>query len=187
METEADQSALDRARQGDLSAYNELVLKYQGRIFAKVFSLLRNRQDAEEITQDTFIRAHRVLASFRGTATFSTWIHQIGTNLARNRYWYWRRRKRDQSMSLDADLGDDPGATLHDILSDGAQGPGHEAQHNEFVQKVAEGMDQLKPDVRNMSYEEIAEDLGLSIGTVKSRINRAREALRELMGEEFRG
>ncbi|MEN9653377.1 MAG: polymerase sigma factor SigW, partial [Verrucomicrobiota bacterium] len=195
METEADQSALDRARQGDLSAYNELVLKYQGRIFAKVFSLLRNRQDAEEITQDTFIRAHRVLASFRGTATFSTWIHQIGTNLARNRYWYWRRRKRDQSMSLDADLGDDPGATLHDILSDGAQGPGHEAQHNEFVEKVAECMEQLKPEhariltmrnVRNMSYEEIAEDLGLSIGTVKSRINRAREALRELMGTEFR-
>jgi RNA polymerase sigma-70 factor (ECF subfamily) len=195
METEADQSALDRAREGDLSAYNELVLKYQGRIFAKVFSLLRNRQDAEEITQDTFIRAHRVLASFRGTATFSTWIHQIGTNLARNRYWYWRRRKRDQSMSLDADLGDDPGATLHDILSDGAQGPGHEAQHNEFVNKVAECMEQLKPEhariltmrnIRNQSYEEIAEELGLSIGTVKSRINRAREALRQLMGDEFR-
>jgi RNA polymerase sigma-70 factor (ECF subfamily) len=99
-------------------------------------------------------------------------------------------------MSLDADLGDDPGATLHDILSDGAQGPNHEAQHNEFVKKVAECMEQLRPEhariltmrnVRNLSYEEIAEDLGLSIGTVKSRINRAREALRELMGEEFRG
>jgi RNA polymerase sigma-70 factor (ECF subfamily) len=157
--------------------------------------LLRNRQDAEEITQDTFIRAHRVLASFRGTATFSTWIHQIGTNLARNRYWYWRRRKRDQSMSLDADLGEDPGATLHDILSDGSQGPGHEAEHNEFVTKVAECMEQLKPEhariltmrnIRNQSYEEIAEELGLSIGTVKSRINRAREALRQLMGDEFR-
>lgn len=70
METEADQSALERARNGDLGAYNELVLRYQGRIFAKVFSLLRNRQDAEEITQDTFIRAHRVLASSGGRLLF---------------------------------------------------------------------------------------------------------------------
>lgn len=194
MDNEVDKSALDRARNGDLAAYNELVVKYQERIFAKVFSMLRNRQDAEEITQDTFIRAHRVLASFRGSASFSTWIYQIGTNLARNRYWYWRRRKRDESMSLDANIGEEAGSTLHDLLSDGAQGPGYEAQHNEFVKKVADCMEQLKPEhaliltmrnVQNMSYDDIAEDLGLSIGTVKSRINRARESLRELMGDEF--
>lgn len=194
MDNEADDLALDRARQGDLDAYNQLVIKYQERIFAKVFSMLRNSQDAEEITQDTFIRAHRALSSFRGNASFSTWIYQIGTNLARNRYWYWRRRKRDESMSLDADIGDDAGATLHDILSDGTQGPGHEAQHNEFVKKVSDCMEQLKPEhaliltmrnVQNMSYEDIADELGLSIGTVKSRINRAREALRELMGDEY--
>jgi len=194
MDNESDDLTLDRARKGDLDAYNQLVIKYQERIFAKVFSMLRNSQDAEEITQDTFIRAHRALATFRGNASFSTWIYQIGTNLARNRYWYWRRRKRDESMSLDADLGEDPGATLHDILSDGAQGPGQEAQHNEFVKKVADCMEQLKPEhaliltmrnVQNMSYEDIAEELGLSIGTVKSRINRAREALRELMGDEY--
>ena len=194
MDNESDDLTLDRARKGDLDAYNQLVLKYQERIFAKVFSMLRNSQDAEEITQDTFIRAHRALATFRGNASFSTWIYQIGTNLARNRYWYWRRRKRDESMSLDADLGEDAGATLHDILSDGAQGPGHEAQHNEFVKKVADSMEQLKPEhaliltmrnVQNMSYDDIADELGLSIGTVKSRINRAREALRELMGDEY--
>jgi len=194
MEKEVDDLTLNRARNGDLDAYNQLVLKYQERIFAKVFSMLRNSQDAEEITQDTFIRAHRALSTFRGNASFSTWIYQIGTNLARNRYWYWRRRKRDESMSLDAELGEDAGATLHDILSDGAQGPGHEAQHNEFVKKVADSMEQLKPEhaliltmrnVQNMSYEDIAEELGLSIGTVKSRINRAREALRELMGDEY--
>lgn len=194
MDNESEELTLDRARKGDLDAYNQLVIKYQERIFAKVFSMLRNSQDAEEITQDTFIRAHRALATFRGNASFSTWIYQIGTNLARNRYWYWRRRKRDESMSLDADLGEDAGATLHDILSDGAQGPGHEAQQNEFVKKVADCMEQLKPEhaliltmrnIQNMSYEDIAEELGLSIGTVKSRINRAREALRELMGDEY--
>lgn len=191
---EDEQMTVEKARQGDLGAYATLVTRYQGRIFAKVFSLLRNRQDAEEITQDTFIRAHRVIANFRGTASFSTWIHQIATNLAHNRYWYWWRRKRDQSFSLDADLGES-GATLHDILPDGAEGPGSEAQHNEFVARVAECMAQLKPEhariltlrnVENKSYEEIAEELGLSIGTVKSRINRARESLRQLMGEEYR-
>ena len=170
------------------------MLRYQGRIFAKVFSQLRNRQDAEEITQDTFIRAHRVIAQFRGTASFSTWIHQIATNLAHNRYWYWWRRKRDQSFSLDADIGE-TGSTLHDVLPDGAEGPGSEAVHNEFVARVAECMGKLKPEhariltlrnVENRSYEEIAEELGLSIGTVKSRINRARESLRQLMGEDFR-
>ncbi len=194
MDNESEELTLNRARKGDLDAYNQLVLKYQERIFAKVFSMLRNSQDAEEITQDTFIRAHRALATFRGKASFSTWIYQIGTNLARNRYWYWKRRKRDESMSLDADLGEDAGATLHDILSDGAQGPGHEAQHNEFVKKVADCMEQLKPEhaliltmrnVQNISYDDIAQELGLSIGTVKSRINRAREALRELMGDEY--
>ena len=194
METESDQLALDRARNGDAGAYNELVLKYQGRIFSKVFSMLRNRQDAEEITQDTFIRAYRVLSSFRGTANFSSWIYQIGINLAHNRYWYWRRRKRNESMSLDANIGEDMGATLHDIIADNAQGPGGEVDQNEFVKKVGECMEQLKPEhahiltmrnVQNMSYEEIAEELGLSIGTVKSRINRARESLRDLMGEDF--
>lgn len=191
---EEETLTVERARQGDLGAYATLVSRYQGRIFAKVFSLLRNRQDAEEITQDAFIRAHRVIANFRGTASFSTWIHQIATNLAHNRYWYWWRRKRDQSFSLDADLGES-GSTLHDILPDGSQGPGAEAQQNEFVTRVAECMDQLKPEhariltlrnVQNRSYEEIAEELGLSIGTVKSRIHRARESLRQLMGDEFR-
>jgi RNA polymerase sigma-70 factor (ECF subfamily) len=67
-----------------------------------VHQLLRNHQDAEEVTQDAFIRAHRGLANFRGDSAFSTWLYQIATNLARNRYWYWWRRKRDHSVSLDA-------------------------------------------------------------------------------------
>ena len=94
MDNESEELTLDRARKGDLDAYNQLVIKYQERIFAKVFSMLRNSQDAEEITQDTFIRAHRALATFRGNASFSTWIYQIGTNLARNRYWYWRAHRQ---------------------------------------------------------------------------------------------
>ncbi|MDR2982384.1 MAG: sigma-70 family RNA polymerase sigma factor [Puniceicoccales bacterium] len=189
-----EETTLERARAGDVAAFNQLVVLYQDRIFSKVFSLLRNRQDAEEITQDTFIRAQRGLVSFRGTASFSTWLYQIATNLARNRYWYWWRRKRDASMSLDSPFGEECDMTLSDVIADGEMTPAETTVNNEFIDRVAECMSELKEahreilvmrNVKNMAYEDIAENLGLSIGTVKSRIARAREALRELMGEEF--
>ena len=78
--------------------------------------LLKNKQDAEEVTQDAFIRAHRGLENFRGDASFSTWLYQIATNLAHNRYWYWFRRKRDQSISLDQPQCDDGSLTLENVM-----------------------------------------------------------------------
>lgn len=193
--TITEENTLERARAGDAAAYNQLVLLYQDRIFSKVFSLLRNRQDAEEVTQDTFIRAQRGLENFRGTASFSTWLYQIATNLAHNRYWYWWRRKRDASMSLDSPFGDDCDMTLNDVIPDADMTPAEKTVNSEFVSRVAECMKDLREshrdilvmrNVKNMAYEDIAEELGLSIGTVKSRIARARVALRELMGEEFK-
>jgi RNA polymerase sigma-70 factor (ECF subfamily) len=192
--THTEEKTLERARTGDIAAFNELVFIYQDRIFSKVFSILRNRQDAEEITQDTFIRAQRGLASFRGTASFSTWLYQIATNLARNRYWYWWRRRRDASLSLDCPMGEDGDMTLVDVLADKELTPVEQTINKEFVDCVAGCMTNLKEahreilvmrNAKNMAYEDIAEHLGLSIGTVKSRIARAREALRALMGEEF--
>ncbi|MDR0535482.1 MAG: sigma-70 family RNA polymerase sigma factor [Puniceicoccales bacterium] len=189
-----EENALERARIGDASAFSEIVTIYQDRIFAKVFSILRNRQDAEEITQDTFVRAQRGLPAFRGTASFTTWLYQIATNLARNRYWYWRRRRRDVSLSLDSPIGEDGDMTLVDVLPDEELTPVDLTINKEFVDRVAECMGQLKKahreilvmrNVKSMAYEDIAEELGLSIGTVKSRIARAREALRSIMGEEF--
>ncbi|MDR2512440.1 MAG: sigma-70 family RNA polymerase sigma factor [Puniceicoccales bacterium] len=189
-----EEATLERARTGDVRAFNDLVITYQDRIFAKVFSILRNRQDTEEITQDTFIRAQRGLASFRGTSSFSTWLYQIATNLARNRYWYWHRRRRDASLSLDCPLGEEADLTLMDMLADGEMTPAEQTVTREFIARTSECMAELRKahreilvmrNVQNMTYEEIANALDLSIGTVKSRIARAREALRELMGEEF--
>jgi RNA polymerase sigma-70 factor (ECF subfamily) len=192
--TATEESTLEQARTGDTLAFGNLVSIYQDRIFAKVFSILHNRQDAEEITQDTFIRAQRGLANFRGTASFSTWLYQIATNLARNRYWYWWRRRRDLSMSIDCPFSDDNDMTLQDVLPDEELSPVEETVNREFVSRVNECMELLKDahreilemrNVKSMAYEEIAERLGLSIGTVKSRIARAREALRTLMGDEY--
>jgi RNA polymerase sigma-70 factor (ECF subfamily) len=185
---------VSRMRQGDDKAFEQIVDLYWDRIYARVFQLLKNPQDAEEVTQDAFMRAHRGLASFRGEAAFSTWLFQIATNLAHNRYWYWWRRKRDVSLSLDQTIGQDNDTTLVDIIPDEKEGPGDETLTNELVHKVEECLPKLSRKHRdilalrikqNLSYEEIAQKLGIRVGTVKSRIARARESLREKLGSDF--
>ena len=193
-EVAIDRLLVDRFKQGDPSAFDEMVSRYWDRIYAMVNQLLRNSQDAEEVTQDAFIRAHRGLGNFRGDSAFSTWLYQIATNLARNRYWYWWRRKRDQSVSFDAPLGADNDSTIADLIPAEQETPEDATVTQEFVNRVAECMELLNEkhreililrNVRNLSYEEIAEILGISVGTVKSRIARARESLREKLGGEF--
>ncbi|HKB90375.1 MAG TPA: sigma-70 family RNA polymerase sigma factor [Opitutaceae bacterium] len=199
MSTKAQEVALDRIlvdrfKSGDPAAFDEMVSRYWGRIYAMVNQLLRNPQDAEEVTQDAFIRAHRGLVNFRGESAFSTWLYQIATNLARNRYWYWWRRKRDKSVSFDQPLASDNETTLAEVFPAEVETPGDATVTREFVSRVAECMETLNSkhreililrNIKNLSYEEIAEILKISVGTVKSRIARARESLREKLGEEF--
>ena len=191
----ADKLLLERCRSGDKTALNEMVNTYWDRIFARAFGLLKNREDAEEITQDTFIRAQRGLKDFRGDSSFSTWLYQIATNLAHNRYWFWWRRKRHASLSLDRPIGDDENATLHDVLPSPERDPGQLHSTQELVDEVARAMERINPahreiltlrNTKNLSYEEIGATLGINVGTVKSRIARARESLRAAMGPDFR-
>lgn len=190
----ADNLLIERVKNGDTAAYGDMVARYWDRIFARVHQLLKNKQDAEEVTQDAFIRAQRGLENFRGDASFSTWLYQIATNLAHNRYWYWSRRKRDQSISLDMPVVPDSDLTLENVMPSEAENPAEATVTQEFVNRVAECMHSLGDkhkevlilrNVRNLSYDEIADQLGISVGTVKSRIARARENLRELMGADF--
>jgi len=200
MSTKAQEVALDRLlvdrfKNGDQSAFDEMVSRYWGRIYSMVNQLLRNTQDAEEVTQDAFIRAHRGLVNFRGDSAFSTWLYQIATNLARNRYWYWWRRKRDKSVSFDQPIGPDGDMTLADVIPAELETPDDITVTQEFVDRIAEGMARLNAkhreiltlrNIKNLSYEEIAEVLQISVGTVKSRIARARESLRGKLGEDFK-
>jgi RNA polymerase sigma-70 factor, ECF subfamily len=190
----ADALLVERMRQGDEKAFEKIVDLYWERIYARVLQLLKNPQDAEEVTQDAFLRAHRGLASFRGDAAFSTWLFQIATNLAHNRYWYWWRRKRDVSLSLDQTLGPDSDITLVDIIPDDQDDPGDETLTNELARRVEECIPKLSRKHRdilalrikeNLSYEEIAQKLDIRVGTVKSRIARARENLRDKLGGDF--
>ncbi len=199
MSTKAQEVALDKAlvarfKAGDETAFEEMVSRYWDRIYAMVHKLLRNSQDAEEVTQDAFIRAHRGLENFRGDSSFSTWLYQIATNLARNRYWYWWRRKRDKSISFDQPIASETTTTLAEIFPSDVQSPETITITNEFKSRVADAMKLLNDkhrealvlrNVKNLSYEEIADRLQISIGTVKSRIARARESLREKLGNEL--
>ncbi len=189
-----DRLLVDRFKSGDEAAFNEMVSRYWDRIYGMVHQLLRNQQDAEEVTQDAFIRAHRALANFRGDSAFSTWLYQIATNLARNRYWYWWRRKRDKTVSFDQPVSDDNSTPLSEVFSTEMATPGDITVTQELVDHIAVGMEKISAkhreililrNVKNMAYEDIAEVLNISVGTVKSRIARARESLRDAIGKDF--
>ena len=175
---------------GNHQAFNQLVERYWGRIFARVYQLLQNRQDAEEVTQDTFTKALQNIHSFRWEASFSTWLFQIGSNLARNRFWHRKRRGHGRDVHLEQPLNDE-GFTIGDILPDQVADPGDRMRWNEFQQSVENHMDRLPESHREimelrllneMSYEEISDLLGIPLGTVKSRIARARQHLNRSLG-----
>ena len=191
---DADELLIERIKAGDMAAYNVMVIRHYDRIFSRVLQLLNNKQDAEEVTQDAFIRAHRGLKNFRGDASFSTWLYQIATNLAHNRYWYWFRRKRDQSISLDQPQCEDGSLTLENVMPCADENPAEAVVTQEFVDRVSACMQYLNDkhkevlilrNVKNLTYDEIAQQLEISVGTVKSRIARARESLRSHLGEDF--
>jgi len=170
--------------------------RHRQKIFGLTLSLLRNRADAEEITQDTFIRAHRGLANFRGDSSLATWLNRIAVNLARNRSWYFFRRRRHATLSLHCTLGDDTEATFTDLVASAEPDPARAASNEEFAALVAQCLAKLDPRQREIltlravlhcSYDEIATTLGLNVGTVKSRIARVRENLRALLAEPYPG
>lgn len=185
-----DAELVRRFKAGDESAFTEIVQRHYARIRALANQLVHNAGDAEEVAQDTFIRAHRALHNFRGDCTLAAWLYRIGLNLARNRYWFNFRRRRQDMLSIDQTTGEGGSLTLAGLLSDGTATPRTESMTGEFVTLVAQCMEQLDASHReiltmrnmlNLSYEEIAASLKVNVGTVKSRIARARERLRELL------
>jgi RNA polymerase sigma-70 factor (ECF subfamily) len=192
LEAVTDMQLVHRYVGGDEAAFVEIVRRHKAKIFAVAQDLLHNHADAEEITQDTFVRAHLNLSRFRGESSLATWLHRIALNLARNRYWYFFRRKRHATLSLECPVGLEGDATVADLLAADAPDPSRESSREEFSNLVAACLEKLDPAHRRIlalrvlqdrSYEEIAVELGINPGTVKSRIARAREKLRTLLAE----
>jgi RNA polymerase sigma-70 factor (ECF subfamily) len=184
---DCDRDLIKRVADGDLAAFEEIVARHRPRIYAMTYRWLHNHQDAEEITQDAFIQALRRLATFRGDAAFATWLMQIAVNLAHSRFGYWSRRKRYETDSFDTPLAGDSRTTLGDVIAGENDPPYALIETGDLLERVGAGMAHLSPNHRevltlrtlhDISYKGIAEKLGISIGTVKSRIIRAREDLR---------
>jgi RNA polymerase sigma-70 factor (ECF subfamily) len=195
MNAEAIQDSLlvSRFNAGEELAFVEIMKRHEERIFSAAMAMVRNRSDAEEIAQDTFVRAHRALPRFRGDSSVATWLHRIAVNLARNRYWYHFRRRKHATLSLDAPVGETGDAAFSDLLSTSAPDPSQETSRHEFVSAIETSLEKLEPTHRKIltmrsildqSYEEIAAALGINVGTVKSRIARARERLRSQLAAE---
>ena len=187
--TDDEGALIERARGGDLGAFDQLVLRHQQEVFAVALRMLGDRDEAQDVAQDAFIRAYRAIATFRHEAKWSTWLISITMNLCRNRRRWWARRKRLIVASLDEPLDTEEGAIGHEV-ADPAPTPAHTAERHERRQQLMITLQMLDEahrsvivlrDIEGYSYEEIARMLGCQVGTVKSRLNRARLQLRALL------
>lgn len=188
-----DAGLVQRFKAGDESSFTEIVRRHYPRIRALATQVVHNQGDAEEVAQDTFIRAHRGLHNFRGDCSLAAWLYRVGLNLARNRYWFNFRRRRQDTISINQTVTEDDTLSLAGLLSDGAVAPRAVTMTNEFVVLVGECMERLDAPHREilrmrtrleLSYEEIAARLGVNVGTVKSRVARARDRLREQLRQQ---
>ena len=188
---EVDQQLVERAQRGDKHAFELLVAKYQRRLGRLISRFVRNAAEAEDVTQDAFIKAYRALPSFRGDSAFYTWLYRIGINTAKN-HLVAQGRRAPTSTPFDADEAEDfeDAALLHEVAT-----PENELMSKQVVEVVNSSLQELPDDLRTaltlreiegLSYEEIAAVMDCPIGTVRSRIFRAREAiaanLRPLLG-----
>jgi RNA polymerase sigma-70 factor (ECF subfamily) len=174
---------------GDEAAYERLVLRFQQPVYNLVYRLMNDPTEAADVVQEVFLKVFRSIAGFRRESSLKTWIYRIAVNEANNhRRWFGRHRKKEVCLETEEDGTRD----YRETLADPGRSPYESALSSERHQLVEESLEQLKPvfqaavilrDMEDLTYEEIAEVTGVSLGTVKSRILRGREALRrELAG-----
>jgi RNA polymerase sigma-70 factor (ECF subfamily) len=178
---QTDLELVRRAQRGERGAFDLLVLRYQHRVVKLVARLLRDPTEAEDVAQEAFVKAYRALGSFRGDSAFYTWLYRIAVNTARNSMASRQRRPLD----YEADLNESEQSAVESRMRHGDT-PEAAALSEEIHRTVNHAVEQLPEDLRTaiilrevegLSYEEIAEAMDCPVGTVRSRIFRAREAI----------
>jgi RNA polymerase sigma-70 factor (ECF subfamily) len=183
---ETDEQLVRKAQQDDEKAFGELVHRYESKVYSLALKMLRNPEDAEDVLQDTFLRAYRGIKSFQGNSTFSTWIYRITANSALMRL----RRKHLPTVSIDdADERETP-----INIADWAPGPVEQLLNQETQRAMSDAVESLPPefrqvfvlrDIEELSNAEVAEILDLSVAAVKSRLHRARLKVRDRLAPYF--
>jgi RNA polymerase sigma-70 factor (ECF subfamily) len=196
-----DEEAFVRRLQArDETAFNELVVTYERRVFALVFRMLGRREEAEDLAQEVFVQVFKAIDQFRGDSKLSTWIYRIAVNLCKNRTKYLARRHAGSEDDVDAMADRAPLSTAKGVSVGDVGRPDELVEGMQLEVVVKRAIAQIDTDFRqvlilrdveDMSYEEIAAVTGLAEGTVKSRIHRARGQLRALvekaLGEKLKG
>ena len=187
---ETDQQLVLRAQKGDTRAFDLLVLKYQGRIATLVARFINDATEVEDVTQEAFIKAFRALPKFRGESAFYTWLYRIASNAAKN-YLVARGRRPQAATDVDAAEYFDDAESLRDIDT-----PENRYFGGELAKAVQATLDGLPDELRialtlrefdGLSYEEIADVMACPVGTVRSRIFRAREAVDDRAQAQMKG
>lgn len=178
---------IERLRSGDRLAFEHLVLTYQSAVYGLIYRAIGDAEEACDLAQETFLRVYQKIEQFRGESSLRTWIYRIALRQAANHRRWWLRRRRHRTISLD-EPGDDDHRSLSETVADERPDCETVLIDREREKQLERALSRVKPayrsavilrDVEGCSYEEIAEILRISLGTVKSRIARGRELLRQ--------
>jgi RNA polymerase sigma-70 factor (ECF subfamily) len=181
-----DHRLIAACRQGDLDAFGQLVRRHQDRLYNTVFRLLGNAEDAQDVVQEAFLSAYQSLDGFKGHAEFFTWLYRIAYNTAIS-------LKRKQRVTLSLSAGDNGANPLEPLDDSELSRPGHELERREEERRLQTALDKLSPehrlvlilkDMEGQKYETMAAILQVPIGTIRSRLHRARAELRSLLQPE---
>ena len=187
-QNESDQRLVARVQRGDRRAFDALVIKYQSRIATLIGRFVRDTDEVMDVTQETFIKAYRAIGSFRGDAQFYTWLYRIASNTAKNYLVAKSRRPPDTDLWVGEG---DPGERSVEIES--IEEPQGFHERDQLLEALSGGLENLPEELKvalvlrefdGLTYEEIAEVMECPVGTVRSRIFRAREALEKIIDRE---
>lgn len=183
----AEADFIERLRSGDPEAFDNLISRYSGDVYAVLYRIVDDAEDAADLTQETFLSALKAIKSFRGESELKTWLIRIAINHSRNRFRWWKRRRRSETISLDANIGESD-TPIGESIAGNVESAEEAVLRKERETALRKALAQMPEhyreiivlcDIEGMSYDEIASALEINLGTVKSRIARGREELRK--------